>query len=383
MIRYVLILYVFIGLSHNNYSQSVAKERFESNRLFELYQNLPQTCQSYFYNKTAGDFKLPNWKTQLYFNSGTTSQVSHLGFRLYPSSDKKNLDKSIEHLFLERYLLELILWNDDTLATNRMIADKVKLKLNGAQWNEPGFTSIKQISPILTDSISLVILSKKDSCYATLSNTLNGNKLEIIFRKNRQLLTSKDKIEYGLEVANALKEITVNKVVKTLDIDINTLKKEEKYWTKSNKSFYIIEKLNQDVYFSKDSNNIKLINSNEFSCESFTNQLVYSTYMKSNPKVQIEHRIYGNEIVLNYSVDYSSITKYFEDFSFYAGCEEKLELFNYATLILHNEQLNFVNILYVESDDRTLYTSTPFFKVKLYTGIPMDNVKNLYKNMYE
>lgn len=378
----ILIVVLSVGLFLNSFAQGISKDRFESNRLFELYQNLPQTLQAEINIEISGELLYSKWSLPLYFSTNKAKKINHIGFKL-PISNQQQDKNTVEQLFLERYLLELVLWQDDTLATNRMIADKITLKRNGNLWNENGFNTLNQIHPILAAGVELSLHCKTDTCMAILTHSDKKEQLEVMFRKNRQLLTGKDKIEYGIEVASDLQRLNIKKEVSVLQIDTNSLQKEEDYWFKSSNSFYIIENLHQNMSLFYNDGNIELINAKEFPCESITNILLFSNYIETEPQLHIEHRIYGNDIVKNYSTNFASFQHYFSDFAFYAGCEEKIDIYNYATLLMHNEELNFVNVVYVESDERTLFTESPMFKVRLYTGIPMDNIKNLYKKLYD
>ena len=49
-----------------------------------------------------------------------------------------------------------------------------------------------------------------------------------------------------------------------------------------------------------------------------------------------------------------------------------------GTLIIFNRKLNFVNLLYVNTNKNTLFGDIPIINAKLYTNIPSDNIKNLF-----
>lgn len=381
MIKIVYFIF-FLGIQSFIYAQSIADNQFDSKRLYELYNSLPKQHQSSFnLMPESGVFHLKNVKLPVYFIHNDQGRIKHIGFKL---SEKKT-EQTLELLFLERYILELILWKDDTLATNRMIADKVEIKLNESAWGSQSFNKLDMILSFLNSEIKTEINCGKDTCFASLVNT-SGSSLEFKFRKNRQLLTGKDKVEYGIEVANQLKNYDVVKEKRSFNIDMNVLeKKSDDIWVKKDSSFYVIESLSKNMYLMQDTAHVfRLVHHKDFECESLMNMMLYLNYMDVDTDMDLEHRIYGNELVWRYPVKLNNFLDYFKsEFTFFAGCEEKADIFSYATLLMHNKDLHFVNLLYVEADDRTLFTDSPKWRVKFYTGIPMDNIKNLYGKMYE
>jgi len=380
----IIGIFLIMGVSLG-FAQTSRPIAFESKRIQDVFDGVrSQDKKSIDFIMTSGEALLQNITLPIYYQSNKEGKYSHIGFR-FNSSLEDRQQHLLEIQFVERYILELVLWEDDTLITNRLLADKVQLNWMNELWGSPTFNKIQAIFPALNSGTTLKLVCDAEKCKAAIVNN-SGNLLELSFRKNRQLITGKDKVEYGTELAAQLKSFTSTKSHKTVSILETELEKQEgNIWIKRDTSFYVIESLNQNMYLSKNHRgDFSLVHEKALECESLTNMLLYPEYLSCNPQMEVEHRVYGNDIVVKYSMQLHDFLTFFNaDFKAYAGCENKADIFSYATLLLHNERFHFVNLLYVEADDRSLFTEKPKMKVKFYTAIPMDNINNLYGKMYE
>ena len=101
---------------------------------------------------------------------------------------------------------------------------------------------------------------------------------------------------------------------------------------------------------------------------------------EANKKIQLNiiHKIYGDE-KYNYKVNLNDFISFFSnEFELYFGIEEKTDENMSGTLIIFNRKLNFVNLLYVNTNKNSLFSENPSINAKLYTNIPSDNIKNLF-----
>ena len=367
-----LIFYIFIF-----FTVAVKGQQFESNRLSDLFELLPASCKQQVQNRieiveSCNPFGLP---VPVYAQQNSKGSIVHIGYKLFDA--QQYFTYNSENLrFLERILLELTLWDDDTLLQNRLIADQVTCEINQSALN-----SNKQLINFLKHDFTFKLTHSGLFSRATFTNS-KGEQLLLHYKLNRQIISSKDKVEYGKEVAYKLKsnlKYEAN-ITKTNLPNIQSLQhvKDSVYVLIGDSIF--IRDMNQSLYYTLNrKGEVQPLIDRKCHTESLSNILHYPIWLSKDISIEVEHRIYGNEIVENYRVSLNNFKSYFDnEFQTYIGREDKVEIYAYCTMLLKHKQLNFVNLLYVESDERNLFSAQPKLKAKFYTGIPIDNLKNLY-----
>jgi hypothetical protein len=205
---------------------------------------------------------------------------------------------------------------------------------------------------------------------------MNG-KITIIFPATNTVISGMDKKEYGEQVMASLKTIKnyANFIPKTPIKDQFKTYKDDIKVSVGNSYF---KSITSTKYYKVTDDVVQPLFSREYPLESFCN--IFLMPMEANKKIQlnITHKIYGDE-KFDYKVNLNDFVSFFSsEFEFYFGIEEKTDEHMSGTLIIFNRRLNFVNLLYVDTNKNTIFGENPSVNAKLYTNIPSDNIKNLF-----
>jgi hypothetical protein len=367
---------VFYFLCAISFQSSVAQSIFANNRLNELFSILPIECKNSINqgNNTKCLCKIAGDSIPIKTSFNNEGQINHVGLDLFSLDNNLVFSPSVIG-FIERSLLEDLLWNNTAYINKKNKEDRIQLFKNNKALGEIGFNKINGIIPIIKNEFAFTLKQEGFEYTAVLENT-NG-KITIIFPATNAVISGMDKKEYGEQVMESLKTIKklsdfipknpVKDQLKTYKDDIKVTVGNSYFKSITSTKYY---KVTDDV--------VQPLFSKEYPLESFSN--IFLMLMEANKKIQlnITHKIYGDE-KFNYKVNLNDFISFFsKEFEFYFGVEKNTEENMSGTLILFNRKLNFINLLYVETDKKTLFGVNPFINAKFYTNIPSDNIKNLF-----
>ncbi|WP_344816566.1 hypothetical protein [Flavobacterium cheonanense] len=354
----------------------VAQSVFANNRLNELFSILPIECKNSINqaNNTKCLCKIAGDSIPIKTSFNNEGQINHVGLDLFSLDNNLIFSPSVIG-FIERSLLEDLLWNNTAYINKKNKEDRIQLFKNNKALGEIGFSKINGIIPIIKNEFAFSLKQEGLEYTAVLEN-MNG-KITIIFPATNAVISGMDKKEYGEQVMASLKTIKnyANFIPKTpLKDQLKTYKDDIK--VSVGNSYF--KSITSTKYYKVTDVVIEPLFSREYPLESFCN--IFLMPMEANKKIQlnITHKIYGDE-KFDYKVNLNDFISFFgTDFEFYFGIEEKTDESMSGTLIIFNRKLNFVNLLYVNTNKNTLLGNNPIINAKLYTNIPSDNIKNLF-----
>jgi hypothetical protein len=358
-------------------SKLSAQDAFISNRINELFAQLPLECKNTLSRSTESKctciIKGNSLPIKAVFNS--QGQLSHLGLDLF-AFDANLIYPNTVLSFIERSYLEYFVWNEYDVIERKNKEDKIALLINDKQFNSSGSEKLSSLIPILlNDDKALNII--QDSLYYQANITSKQGSTSLVFAANYQVVSGMDKIEY----ANQLSQALINyKTANHFPNAINTktlISYRDNVKVSIGKSYF--KSISSNTYFTCKENNCYPVFSSAYPLESFTNAFLTSGEFNQDIQLSIEQRIYGNE-KKQYEVKLSNFIAYFQnDYELYFGIENNSEKVIDGTLIIYNRQLNFINLLYVKTDPEDFFKAgNRTIKAKFFTNIPSDNIKNLF-----
>jgi hypothetical protein len=368
----------FVALAVLTMQKSVAQSLFTSAKLEEIYRLLPADFrnsinQSSSFSskcKIAGDTLL------IKINFNNEKQISHLGIDLF-SNEMKLVFSDSELSFIERYFLDLILRNDIGYSRKKNQEDKIQFEINGKSLSESDFGRINSVIPILNSNFAFNL--KQEGLFNKAELKSEKGNLTLVYPANNTVVSGLDKKEYGEQIMASLKSFKNPNDFKMEIPKIESLI-HYKLGIKTNKGKnYLNEKINSNKYFTVENNIVRPLFSKQFQEESFCNLFLIPGFEKNNQiDLDITHKIYGDE-KHQYRVNLNDFLIHFsKDFEFYFGLEECSGKSVSGTLIMFNKSLNFINLLYVTTENNGIFGKNPVVNSKFYTNIPTDNIKNMF-----
>lgn len=353
-----------------------AQSHFENKKLENLYSLLPNDCKIAIENSN-------NLKCQCKINGDTLKvkvlynedhKVSHLGLQMFKFDYQLYFSPSVIN-FIERTLLEDLLWDNTTYINKKNKEDRIQLFKNNKVLGEIGFNKINEIIPIIKNEFAFSLKQVGLEYTAELKN--DKGMIKMIFPATNTVISGMDKIEYGEQVMVSLKNFKKSEKINSkipLKEQLKTYKDDIK--VRVGNSYF--KSITSTKYYKVTDDVVQPLFSKEYPLESFCN--IFLMPIEANKKIQlnITHKIYGDE-KFDYKVNLNDFISFFNtEFEFYFGIEEKTDENMSGTLIIFNRKLNFVNLLYVNTNKNTLFGDIPIINAKLYTNIPSDNIKNLF-----
>jgi len=352
-----------------------AQEISHTAKINEIFSMLPIECKNQLNtNANTFDCVINNKQVTIKTLFNNNGKLEHIGLNIF-SFDESLLFYPQVLNFVERSLLDYLLIDNNSKIKKQLKENKITLTINNNGISKLGFTSIDDILPIIQGKYDIGI--KYDSLFYTVIFKQNVNELKIKFPANNNIVLGMDKKEYGEYIASILKDYKTTKTKEIDNIDTLSLNKyKDKIKVSSGLSYF--KNITSSKYYTITNSKAELLFSKKYPLESFSNAFLICSVENEHIILDVDHRVYGSE-VLSYSISLNDFLNFFSaDFTFYFGIEETAEDIITGTLILHNEKLNFINMLYVSTTKTELFSEETNIKAKFYTNIPSDNIKNLF-----
>ena len=357
-VKYIIFI---VGLYACNiaYSQQSNYVNIEN-----LFIQLPQEIQS---AKQGAIKQLP-----VYFIKDG-SQVVDLGLEVMPISHD-----SIVSCFVNRLFLELALANDYNEVVHALTHSKSQLYYNDANYHGGHPWNIENSFQLLRNHTSSSF--QRDSLRYIAQWSDGKDKLSLMFPANVQVLTAKDKKELESDLEKAMKH-NYRKVEHQMYLDTSELKKQDGIYVLDKGNLFIDDMKNSLYYQLIDNNRYSLIYNPDYVAESFSNLFQQPIDQNINAELHIEQQLYGKERK-SFVISIKQLLNYLiaNDFVNYVGVEQLTDTLIEATIVMHNNNLNFYHMLHVKSSPSTLFDAKGgVLAARLYSYIPADNILTLFE----
>ena len=192
--------------------------------------------------------------------------------------------------------------------------------------------------------------------------------------------TVMDKADADNLLYNELKTALPPSSFKTPVISNNVLKKtsEDHVFMVVGKSFQV-ESLRSDFYVRrKGHNNYEVLYDARYPLETFVN-LLMNKVTKNNHPILITHHQYGNvikKLKMPMTNMFNLLGRTMDTYCFVTSISKyKID----GVLVFHNPNKNLIHMFEVSADTRTLTKDNAQIEANLYSNIPQDNIRTLFK----
>jgi hypothetical protein len=374
--RLYILIFAILSCA-GGFQKLSAQDAFTSNRLNELFAQLPLECKNALSRSTENkcDCNLKGNKVPVKASFNSLGQLTHLGINLF-AFDANLLYPNTILSFIERSFLEYFVWNDPAYIEKKNKEDKIVLMYNGKLFNTLGAERLAIFLPVLlADHKEFTIV--QDSLFYNASIKSEKGEINLLFTANYSVVSGMDKKEYAQQLIAALRSYKAPASIAPI-IRLSDLKPyRDNLKVSIGKMYY--KTISSNKYYKCSADQCSPVFDADYPLESFTNTFLSLGEISQNIILSIEQKVYAGEKV-TYSVNLSDFIAYFNnEHELYFGIENNTENLLDGTLIIFNRQLNFVNLLYVSTSPQEFFKSGQrLIKAKFYTNIPADNIKNLF-----
>ncbi len=347
---------------------------FNSDQLKELYKILPAAVKDSL-DKIPGtppatyllgnnSFKLKN-KIRVCVNE--YGEFDHIGLMVFqPDLKEDHFRLSLE--FIERELLAYLLLEQNKKIIDRMNFNKVKLSLNGIEFNNNSTIS----SYIVCDTASPFLLERNSKMFYAAWKIDGITMLTMEFPNDYLIISGKRKDELEKGLARDLMNLK--------SYQIPGFQKGDNKPDSACLDFYMVlgDRYNESPGFTSDyfcytsDSIIPVFDTVNFK-ESLNNLLL--NIIPTSKQIQLKQKLYGNKTE-NYSININDFYNFFgQNHQFFLGWQSTEENHLKASIIIQSTTYAYIHLLIIETDKKELFSEKKSIRGTLYAFIPKNNLK--------
>jgi hypothetical protein len=311
------------------------------------------------------------------FSRNEKGSICHIGLSLFSSDVKEMINVPICN-FIERYLLELLMCGSDEQSAFTNSTSHVQLLMNDVVCGK-AYTFARHFVNTVDTAYSFSY-NDHDNGDITVSWTKGKSKFSLQFRPERELVFGTDKKESDQLINDKLvgdiasysqKTTRCCRMSELLPYDIPPL-----YFKKG--MVFSAQSLNSDTYYLRRGDVGEAVFSELYPAESVRNLLLGVVDTK-NIKAKVCHKMYGHstaDFIIPLAKLFSLVQN---DAQLYCGIESMKGDEIHATLVIEYAKLNYIHMLRITANRKSLFGGNPVIDVLFYSNIPQQNIKNTFK----
>ncbi len=364
----IVLLACFYGLK---------AQQFASQQLEHVFRPLKNKCEL---PAESGVFNAKDVGLPLRVQYDQDGIVSHLGVAVFSENERETIGETLCN-FQERYLLDVLLQPNDERAREFLNQHKTVINICGVAVED-------QFKRKNLEAAIRFILKEKSRRALVRENYIwevtwesGAFCLNFRFPSDVQLIMGMDKKEIGLFFEHQLKGFNAGQFeYEPIILDAEKLQQIRNNMYLLPGSTYFIKEMKSDIYLVKDSiKGYTTVFDTKYPEESVADLFISPGRQAENIQMQIHHKVYDSTYVLDENL-FHFLSFLRKDFETYVGIEHmSAEKLNF-TVIFRNKDYTFHHMLFVETTLDAVFTAKKPLKGTLYTYIPNQNIKNLYKN---
>lgn len=350
-----------------------AQEEFVALSLHHLYDQLPNSCKKQLLEKKECEFAFKGMNYRLR-SEMDGNLITHIGLNVFNDSIHK-LRKNVLYNFIEREFLKFIL--SDNLERNaRFKEDHVYLFSENSIHESELLNSPDLIQRFTGNIVGISFIQDSIRCKILFTNS-KGEKLGMIFPVNNSIIRGMDKKELDEEIISQLSKDRDNQSLHKRNQNCDYLNKGDLLFCKG-ENFYI-ENFSSDIYYKKVNGSLSLVFDKNYVSESFSN-LFISELTNNNPiTLNFKMKSYANtDKVISLQLN-KFLSKFDDNCKFYFGIEDNNNAHLRGTLLIYNQELNYLHLLDIRTDAEKLFGNFGQVTGTFYPFIPTDNIKNIFR----
>lgn len=348
--------------------------RFTNRKLSQLSELMPG--MNWPGHDTIMGYELLPANKSIVIRYNRRQEIEHLGISLFSLETKRMLDESICN-FLERTFLELVLLKTNEDVKRKLTEYHIRLRYNGSDIGEAGFTSMYHVLQELTMPVNFTI--KYEDKYGSASWNLNRQKhLSLLFPMSKELIDGMDKKESDSQLYDRLAQAPgIPHSCEDEPVRSEDLEKRGKDLYVKKGSYFMIPSLTSDAYYRKEGTSFVPLFSAEMPDKSLST--LFHTYANGNDKkLLITHRQYGfftPEIDLPLN---DFLAMFEQDFDIFSATNQNKKGEWETVVVIRHKVLNYIHLLRVKTAGDQLRESPLVLKADFYSNIPQHYIKSLF-----
>ena len=317
-----------------------------------------------------------NDKRHIIVERGSDGVITHIGFKLFDRSVMEKHSTPLYH-FLERYMLSLLLLENDKDIYTRLKMDHVKITSE----IYPEAPLKKGLQKIVSDdtSNSSIYITSNGKEYTV--SCLNGEKLniQITFPMHYELVSGYTKLDaertFYPQLLAFIASDSKEDFTELSEYDL------EPYKDNLFKAFhesYILGDMVSTSYYKKEGTLYTPILDPHYTAESAYN--LFNAAHKWKITAEVTQSLYGQNNKLNYEVPVCELTRFLrsQGCRMYTGIKKSNNNEIQITVMAVHPELGYQHLLICSTDKRILSKPESYqIKVKMYCHIPTHNISSL------
>lgn len=301
--------------------------------------------------------------------------IDHIGVKLFDRQVMRE-NPSPVYLFVERYLLWVLLTKDNNAIRDRLNEEKVRFKFESSEGGDI-CRNLKLCLALIRPEQSMIITTD-NSKYSVSWVKDRSNVLSVSFPIQYELIWGINKKEAEGQFYDELQNFKPDNSKSSTLIPASMIMINDSCY-RSDGDFYGLEQITSYQYYRKKPDGTYVLIFDKFNpAESATN--LFTAKVTQSVRTDITQRLYGGRKEV-YSVSLAHLKDYCNSngCEVYVGVEKQEANHIFGSVMMVNRSLGYNHILYFDVDLRTFSYPDRFpVKIQLYSYVPMHNVGNLF-----
>lgn len=358
------------------FSETNAQIKFNSEKVRQLFQLLPETNKKEIEKKSASatgtfitDVIISGEKQSIVYRFNQYKELDHLGiFLIHNTIRTNNLSEVFD--YIERAFLGSFIQKEKSLLSGEITEKKLEVLYNGGPLNR---TNSFSVAPKISINQNTPLKINTSEQHFVLEWKLeNSNFFSIKIPNNYQAITEKTKDELEKELLRKLKSTTRGNTEKTRPT-IGQLKlTSQNVYLLPGEIYSTTPELSSNKYFSVNDSVYPVFNSKSYK-ESIRN--LFLNMVPTTITLKITQKLYGGvdeRFNLNLNAFLASFTP---DYKLYFGWQNDDRDNLKASLFISSKTYNFNHLLVITANSKSIFRKNGEAEGMFLTYIPRENPK--------
>ena len=371
VMRKALMIFILCIASLTAYAQ----ENYANRTLQEMAELLPELsdCKSDTFGIAVARI-CPN--RDIVVERGNDGVINHIGFKLFDRTIMERHSTPL-YYFVERYLLSLLLLDNDMDIYTRLKMDRVKIT-SETHPDAPLKNGLKKIISDDTSNSSIYITGNGKEYVVSCFNN-DKQHIQITFPMRYELISGYTKLEAERRFyPQMMSFIGSDKEDNTMILSEYDLEayKDSIYCTFP--ETYVLADMISTSYYKKSGNQYIPLFDSRYVAESLYN--LFNASHNLNVVSEVTQSLYGADNKLSYEVPISELTRYLrsQGCHLYTGLKKANGNEVKLTVMAVNHEFGYQHLLICSADKRVLNNPEAYnVKVKMYCHIPTHNITSI------
>lgn len=315
-------------------------------------------------------------KRNIVVEVGTDGIINHIGFKIF---DREIMERHSTPLyyFIERYLLGLLLLENDMDIYTRLKMDRVRIT-SEMHPDAPLKSGLKKIISDDTSNSSVYITSNGKEYTVSCFNN-DKQLIQMTFPMRYELISGYTKLEaersFYPQLLSYIGTEKENSAMTLSEYDLESYK--DSLFCTFQETYVLADMISTSYYKSSDNQYIPLFDSH-YVAESLYN--LFNASHNLNIIAEVTQSLYGENNKLSYEISISDLTRYLrsQDCQLYTGLKKSNGNEVKLTVMAVNHEFGYQHLLICSVDKQVLNNPKTYkAQIKMYCHIPTHNISSI------